>query len=276
MKKFYYELSFKTDKPYEDLFLDFIFDLGIEAIEEKDGFIFIRSDEDLENLSWALELFHKKLSKLKNTTISFEKTLQKKENKDWIEEYKKNIKAISIDKVYIHTTWQNPRENFINIKIDPALAFGSGHHESTYSCIKLLQKFAKENTKALDLGCGSGILAMVLARLGLEVDLCDTDELAVQSALANAQLNGIKFHRLWRGSINKADSCYDLLVANLVADIILLLDKNIKEHLKENAILILAGILDKYELRVKEKFQDLKLVDRIQMNEWVSLVYKKG
>ncbi len=269
MGKFYYELFFKVEEQYKSLFFDFVFDLGVEAIEEKDGGAYIRSSKNLKDISWALELLAQKLG------IILEKTLTKKENEDWIENYKKSIKPISIDKIYIHTTWQKAKKNFLNIKIDPALAFGSGHHESTYSCIKLLQKFAKKDFKALDLGCGSGILAIILAKLVCKVEACDTDELAIQSTLNNAKLNKISLKKIWQGSLEKSKSKYDLIVANLIADIILILEKEIKNHLKQNAILILAGILDKYEARIKEKFQNLELIDSLKCGEWISLVYQK-
>ena len=272
MEKFYYELFFEVEKQYKDLFFDFVFDLGVEAIEEKDGGAYIRSSENLEEISWALELLAQKLS---NSKIILKKTLAKKENQDWVENYKKSIQPILIDGIYIHTTWQEPQQNHLNIQIDPALAFGSGHHESTYSCIKLLQKFASKGTKVLDLGCGSGILAIILAKMGCKVDACDTDELAVNSTLANAQLNQVKLQNIWQGSLEKTQSKYELIVANIIADVILILEKEIKKHLKENAILILAGILDKYEARIKNKFQNLELIDDFKFNEWISLVYQK-
>lgn len=276
MEKFYYELFFKVKEEYKQLFLDFIFDLGIEAVEERDGGLYIRSSENLDDLVWALELFSKKLSQREKQNFDLNIILERKENKDWIEEYKKSIQPIMIDKVYIHTAWHKKKEDCINIQIDPALAFGSGHHETTYSCIKLLQKFAKKDDVALDLGCGSGILAIILAKLGSRVDVCDTDELAIKSAESNAKINGVSLENSYLGSLTKTTKKYDFLVANIIADVILILEKDIKNHLNENAILILSGILDKYETRVKDKFKDMKLVDEIKMNEWYSLVYKKG
>lgn len=280
MQKFYYELFFEVNKPYKALFVDFIFDLGVEAIEEKNNGVYIRSNNDLNTLSWALEFFNEKLLKRKKNLgdekhILLKKTLEKKENKDWIEEYKKGIQPILIDKIYIHSTWQEGKKNCLNITIDPALAFGSGHHESTYCCIKLLQQFAMKGFKALDLGCGSGILGIVLAKLGCKVELCDTDELAIASSLENARLNKVKFAKIWQGSIDKAQGKYDIIVANITADILLFLEQDIKKRLNENAILILSGILDKYEQRIKEKFHTLKLIESIQANEWLSLVYMK-
>ncbi|EAI1055497.1 50S ribosomal protein L11 methyltransferase [Campylobacter coli] len=276
MQKFYYELFLEIQEQYKNLLLDFVFDLGVEAIEEKGNGIYIRSNENLEDLAWAIEIFAQKLSQkldLKED-ILLHKTIEKKENKDWVEEYKKGIKPIIIDNIYIHTTWQEEKENYLNIKINPALAFGSGHHESTYCCVKFLQKFAKNNLRALDIGCGSGILAIAMAKLGSKVEICDTDDLAIKSALENAELNSVNFTKAWHGSVDKAEGLYDLVVANIIADVILILEKDIKKHLEDNAILILSGILDKYKTRIKEKFQDLELIDEMQINEWCSLVYK--
>ncbi len=276
MQKFYYELFLEIQEQYKNLLLDFVFDLGVEAIEEKGNGIYIRSNENLEDLAWAIEIFAQKLSQKLNLKedILLHKTIEKKENKDWVEEYKKGIKPIIIDNIYIHTTWQEEKENYLNIKINPALAFGSGHHESTYCCVKFLQKFAKNNLRALDIGCGSGILAIAMAKLGSKVEICDTDDLAIKSALENAELNSVNFAKAWHGSVDKAEGLYDLVVANIIADVILILEKDIKKHLEDNAILILSGILDKYKTRIKEKFQDLELIDEMQINEWCSLVYK--
>ncbi|EAI3387915.1 TPA: 50S ribosomal protein L11 methyltransferase [Campylobacter coli] len=276
MQKFYYELFLEIQEQYKNLFLDFVFDLGVDAIEEKGNGIYIRSEENLEELAWAIEIFAQKLSQKFNLkeNILLRKSIEKKENKDWVEEYKKGIKPILIDNIYIHTTWQEEKENYLNIKINPALAFGSGHHESTYGCVKFLQKFAKNNLRSLDIGCGSGILAIVMAKLGCEVEICDTDDLAIKSALENAKLNNVNFAQAWHGSVDKAEGLYDLVVANIIADVILILEKDIKKHLEDNAILILSGILDKYKTRIKEKFQDLELIDEMQINEWCSLVYK--
>lgn len=278
MQKKYYELFFIVEERYKNLFLDFAFDLGIEAIEEKDNGVYIRSHESLEELSWALEIFAQKLTTTFNLNhkIISNLSLVEKENKDWIQEYKKGIKPILVDNVYIHTTWQEEKKNFINIKINPALAFGSGHHESTYSCVKFLQKFSKSKLRALDLGCGSGILGIIMAKFGCNVEICDTDELAIDSSLENARLNGVDFHKDWCGSIDKANGLYNLIVANIIADVILILEKDIKNHLEDNAILILSGILDKYSTRIKEKFQDLELIDEMQINEWCSFVYKNN
>lgn len=271
----YNEFFFQVDKRYNPLFIDLIFELGIEAVEEKDDGVYVRSSESLEELAWAVEIFKDKLNEKENTQIALHSVLQKKPNKDWINEYKKSIQPLKIGKFYIHSSWHKPDASAINIQIDPALAFGSGHHESTNSCIKLLQRYAIKKGKVLDVGCGSGILSIILAKLGCEVDACDSDDIAIQSTLNNAKLNQITLNQLWQGSIDKAKGAYDIIVANLTADIILMLEKNLKSHLAKGGFLILAGILDKYQERIQGAFKDLALKEQIQTNEWLSFVYKK-
>lgn len=202
---FYNEFFFQTKPRYNALFIDLIFALGIEAVEEKDDGFYVRSNESLQNLAFALEIFRQNLSKKLNTQIPLKTSLTKKPNKDWINEYKKAIKPLQIGDFYIHSSWQKARENLTNIQIDPALAFGSGHHESTHSCILLLQKYAKKGFRALDVGCGSGILSIILAKMGCEIYACDVDEMAIKSAKSNAKLNGVKFKEIWLGSVNSRD-----------------------------------------------------------------------
>ncbi len=275
MQTSYNEFFFQVDKAYNDLFIDFIFELGVEAVEEKDGGVYVRSNDKLDDLAWAVNLFKDSLNEKKNTKISFNSSLQQKANKDWIEEYKKSIKPLQIGNFYIHSSWQEPNLNAINIQIDPALAFGSGHHESTNSCIKLLQKYAQKNSKALDVGCGSGILSIILAKLGCQTDACDRDEVAIQSTLNNAALNKIELKNLWQGSVNQTKETYDLVVANLISDIILILEKDLKKSVKKGGFLILSGILDKDNDKIKNSFKDFKEIEKIKANEWLSFVYQK-
>ena len=316
MQTSYNEFFFQVDKGYNPLFIDLVLSLGVEAVEERDGGVYVRSNEDLSNVALAVDEFSEKLSQIKNVRLNLRKEFSTKPNKDWILEYKNGVQPLQIGDFYIHSSWQEPKLGAINVQIDPALAFGSGHHESTHSCIELLAKFASKDDEALDVGCGSGILSIVLARLGCVVSACDTDEVAVLSALNNAKLNKIAFKELWQGSINhkikdllnlkakngensadflnlndknsknsanskdssKQDTKnprYDLIVANLVGDIILTLAKDLKQSVKNEGLLILSGIVEKYEKRIEGAFRDFTQVDKIKANEWLSFVYKK-
>ncbi|WP_169777628.1 50S ribosomal protein L11 methyltransferase [Campylobacter mucosalis] len=274
MKEKFYELSIKSSNFYKEL-SEFVFSLGITCIEERQNEILIRDEDDLSTLEWGVNEYSKRLSDalgIKNDTST---NLIQKDNKDWIDEYKKSIKPVDLGEFYIRPSWEAPKDNAKNIIIDPALAFGSGHHESTSSCVMFLQKYARSGMSAIDVGCGSGILSIALAKLGCTVDACDTDELAVQSATQNAKLNGVNFKNIWVGSVTNLDERYDIVVANIIADVIFMLKKDLKNILKNSAYLILSGILQKYEARIIEEFSDLKLVERKQLNDWVSFVFQR-
>ena len=139
-----------------------------------------------------------------------------------------------------------------------------------------MQKYATIGKSALDVGCGSGILSIALAKLGCVVDACDTDEQAVQSSQKNAELNGVKFNQIWTGSVANLDKKYDIVVANIIADVILMLKNDLINLLKESSCLVLAGVLDKYETRILEAFSSLKLVESQTKNEWKSFVFQKA
>ena len=127
MQVSYNEFFFKVDAPYTAAFIDFVFALGVEAVEEKNGGVFVRSDEDLSAVAWAVDKFSASLEQCKNIKINLRTKISKKANKDWILEYKKGVQPLQIGDFYIHSSWQAPNLRAINVQIDPALAFGSGH-----------------------------------------------------------------------------------------------------------------------------------------------------
>jgi ribosomal protein L11 methyltransferase len=139
----------------------------------------------------------------------------------------------------------------------------------------MLLKYVDNKSTVLDVGCGSGILSIASAKLGAVVDGCDTDLVSVENAEKNALLNGVSYRHLWKGSVNTAICCYDVVIANIVADVLVVLSKDLKAVLKQEGVLILSGILDKYEKKVLAHYADCSLVERISDGEWVSLVLQK-
>ena len=176
-------------------------------------------------------------------------------------------------KFYIHPTWSEPSSTLENIKIDPALAFGTGHHPTTASCLKAVSTHVKEGMEVVDVGCGSGILALAASKLGAVVDLCDTDIISVDNSKENFALNEASYRDIWEGSITSTDKTYDIVIANIVADVLIFIAKDLKKATRSK--LILSGILDKYEEKVQKKFSDMKCVERICDGEWISLVMEK-
>ncbi len=234
----------------------------------------MRSEDDLETIIWGLEQFAEALQKALGTTIEIECKQTKLQNSDWVKSYQDSIQPLAIDKFYIHPTWDTPDPELINIVIDPALAFGTGHHPTTASALRAISKYVKKGDTILDVGCGSGILAMAAMKLGAIVDACDTDPISVENSIVNAELNGLSYAKIWEGSSSLVDKEYDFVVANIVADVLIFIAHDLKKALKPNAVLVLSGILDKYEEKVLNFYKDCELIEKITQDEWITLIVK--
>ena len=273
MQKHYYELVVKVSS-HHDLFTDFLADtLPIGFEETDDGFI-IRSEEELDTIVWGLEQFAEALQKALGVPVEAECTQKKLQNSDWVESYKNSIEPLIIDNFYIHPTWNENHPKLINIIIDPALAFGTGHHPTTASSLRAISKYVKKGDRLLDVGCGSGILSIGAMKQGAVVDACDTDPVSVENSIKNAKLNGLEFHSIWEGSASNLDEEYNIVVANIVADVLTFIANDLKKVLAEDGILILSGILDKYEEKVLNFYKECIIIERIAQDEWVTLVLK--
>ncbi|WP_298043306.1 50S ribosomal protein L11 methyltransferase [uncultured Campylobacter sp.] len=285
MKDFFYEMIVKSANASE-LFKSFAFELGVTCVEEDGDRFIIRDEEDLQNLKFAFEEFKKGLARSTNLDADLQIEISKKQNKDWLDEYKKGVAPVAVGKFYVRPSWCERSQDraLIDLLIDPALAFGSGHHESTNMCLALLSELARAGMSALDVGCGSGILSIAMKKLGAKVSACDTDEQAVVATRQNAEKNGVRIDKIWLGSVSSlneqsssksAQPQFDLVVANIIADVILILSADLKRALKPGGKLVLSGILEKYKDRIEQAFLDLNFVQMKKQNEWLSFVYER-
>ena len=285
MKDFFYEMIVKSANASE-LFKNFAFELGVTCVEERGERFIIRDEEDLQNLKFAFEEFKKGLARSLNLDADLQIEISKKQNKDWLDEYKKGVAPVAVGKFYVRSSWCERSQDraLIDLLIDPALAFGSGHHESTNMCLALLSELTRNGMSALDVGCGSGILSIAMKKLGAKVSACDTDEQAVAATQQNAEKNGVQIDQIWLGSVSSlseqgssaaAQPQFDLIVANIIADVILILSADLKKALKPGGKLVLSGILEKYKDRIEQAFSDLSFVCMKQENEWLSFVYER-
>ena len=268
MTEYYYELIIKPEDQYE-IFIDLVSTLTNNAIEEIDDTIIARSEDDLSNIEFGIKEFAKALD------IECETTLSKKENIDWIKQYQESVKSVEVSKFYVRPSWDKPKEDKINIIIDPALSFGSGHHETTSSCLEAISKYVKKDNTVLDVGTGSGILAIASSKLGAKVDICDTDDVCIKDTISNYELNDQSFHESWVGSANTTRKKFDVVIANIVADVLVFISKDLKKCLNNDGILVISGILDKHIDKVLRKFKDLEQLELIHKNEWITIVFKK-
>ena len=275
MEKYYYELIIKPNLYYE-LFLDLASSLTDDAIEELNETIIIRGEYELDHIKSGIEEFAKELSLAFDTEIRCETSISKKENKDWIKLYQQSVQPIEVGGFYIHPSWNEPKDGKINIVIDPTLAFGSGHHETTNTCLQAVEKYVSKDLEVCDVGTGSGILGIAAAKLEAVVDICDTDIVAVNDAIKNFETNGVTVCSSWEGSANSTTKTYDVVIANIVADVLAMISRDIKKIAKEDAIIILSGIMEQHKGKVLKKFSDCEVVEEIQENEWVTLIVKKG
>lgn len=271
MQDYYYMLVVKPSSHHE-LFSDFLVDAIPVGFEETDDGFIIRSEEDLETIGWGIEQFSEALQRALGEVVDVELTLTKEKNDDWIAQYQQAITPIEIGPFYIHPTWEEPKAGLLNIAIDPALAFGTGHHPTTASCLRAIASYVHEGEEVMDVGCGSGILALAAMKKGAIVDACDTDPISVENSRTNAEQNSLAYRRLWEGPIQETEEKYDVIVANIVADVLVFIASDLKKRLKEGGVLILSGIMDKYEEKVLRAYRTFELTERIVENEWVSLV----
>ncbi len=271
MDKTYHELTITLNDDFVEFIADFVANISGEGLEIGEGHIIVRSESDLTYVKDALVSLAGTLS----GSIDMEYTLEEKENVDWIQSYQDSVQPIEAGKFYIFPSWYEGKEGFINIKIDPALAFGSGHHATTFSCLNAISEYVKPEDSVIDVGCGSGILGLACKKLGAKVALCDTDPVSVESCKENFVLNEEHYDKLWEGSIDKAEDSYDIVIANIIADVLRFIAKDLKSACKKDGLLILSGILDKKETLVQESFKDLTLEKRIEKDEWITLIYKR-
>lgn len=218
-------------------------------------------------------------------------TISETEDKDWMNNWKQFFKPFTVDDILIKPTWEEIPEGMegkLLVEIDPGTAFGTGSHETTQLCIRQLQKYLKKGDKLLDVGTGSGILAITACKLGAGCAFgTDLDEFAVEAAIENVEVNHISKDtiKIITGDIigskavqDEAGYDYDIAVANILAPVIIALQGEIAKHLKPGAIFITSGIINTKEEEVKQAFEanpDFDIVEITHQNDWVSITVRR-
>lgn len=213
------------------------------------------------------------------------------EHKDWINNWKQYFKQFYVDDILIIPSWEEvkpeDRDKMI-IHIDPGTAFGTGMHETTQLCIRQLKKYVTKDTELLDVGTGSGILSIIALKLGARHAVgTDLDPCAVPAVEENKEVNGIPveaFDMMIGNIIDDKEvqdkvgyEKYDIVTANILADVLVPLTPVIVHQMKPGAVYITSGILDVKEEVVKEAVvaAGLEVVEVTHQGEWVSVTARK-
>ena len=219
-------------------------------------------------------------------------TSSETEDIDWMNNWKEFFHSFTIDDILIKPTWEEldqADQDKILIEIDPGISFGTGKHETTQLCIHQLRKYMKAGDEVLDVGCGSGILSIIGLKLGAHHAMAtDIDPNAIRATDENFAINGVagqaevqqvnildqdEAYRFYEKNNGKR---YDVVVANILADVIIPLSGIVTPLLKEDGIFITSGIINTMEEAVKEAMlaNNFEILEINHMKDWVSITAK--
>lgn len=300
----WYEISIKTTEEAEDAISNILYELGANGVVIEDNEIVTRPnlwdyiDENqftkkdyakvcayFPESSNILELTHTIEERLKEIAKYIDIgegkiTVSEVDEKDWAEEWKKYYKPVEIGNIAIVPSWQDYKAegNKTIVRLDPGMAFGTGTHESTALCLEAIQEYVKPGMDVLDVGTGSGILAIAAKKfLAKRVLAVDIDEVAVKVAEENARLNGVEIEIKKNDLVEGIEEKFDVVIANIVADIIKKLSKDINRVLKEDGIFISSGIIEDRLEDVLKNFEknSFEILEVRKMGTWCLVVSKK-
>ena len=279
-----------TQSDKEQMFVDIL-----PEIEADDGVAYIsfylEEDEDKEEV---LANVKKELEEMRAYTNVGACTIEESqtEDVDWVNNWKQYFHQFYVDDVLIIPSWEEVKpedEDKMIIHIDPGTAFGTGMHETTQLCIRQIRKYVTPDTTILDVGCGSGILGMLALKFGAKYSVgTDLDPCAIDATYENMEVNGITKdqYEVMIGNIIDDKEVqdkvgyekYDIVLANILADVLVPLTPVILHQLKTGGIYITSGIIDAKEETVVEAVKEagLEVLEVTYQGEWVSVTARKN
>ena len=279
-----------TEKETKGMFIDILPELPPDEGVAKVSF-YLDDDDQVEEM---LHRVNEGLDELAAYTDLGQRMIEasETEDKDWINNWKQYFHQFYIDDILVIPSWENIKPEDTDkmvLHIDPGTAFGTGMHETTQLCIRQLRKFITPETELLDVGTGSGILAILSLMFGAKHAVgTDLDICAVEAVAQNCEVNGIdpaQFDMMIGNIITDKEvqdkvgyECYDIVVANILADVLVPLTPVIVHQLKKGGIYITSGIIDDKEQTVVEavKAAGLEVLEVTYQGEWVSVTARKN
>lgn len=278
-----------TQKEKEQMFVDILPETALD-----DGVAYLSFYlEESEDKETVLEKIRKELDEMRQFMDLGSCTIEESqtEDVDWVNNWKQYFHQFYVDDILIIPSWEDVKpedEGKMIIHIDPGTAFGTGMHETTQLCIRQIKKYVTDTTRILDVGCGSGILGMLALKFGAAYSVgTDLDPCAIDATHENMKENGVSKDRyeVMIGNIiddKEIQDCvgyekYDIVAANILADVLVALTPVIVNQLKPGGIYITSGIIDDKEEVVKQAVSDagLELLDVTYQGEWVCVTARK-
>lgn len=279
-----------TEQDKEQMFVDILPD-----IPDDDGTAYLTFylDEE-EDVAPVLMNVRKELEDMRAFLDVGECTIEESETEDvdWVNNWKQYFHQFYIDDILVIPSWEKVKpedSDKMVIHIDPGTAFGTGMHETTQLCIQALKKYVTSETEILDVGCGSGILGMLALKFGAKHSLgTDLDPCAIDATHENMEVNGIRKdqYEVMIGNIIDDTAVqdavgyekYDIVAANILADVLVPLTPVIIHQMKPGAVYITSGIIEDKENVVVEavKAAGLEVLEVNHQGEWVSVVARKN
>ncbi len=277
----YYELTIQSREYVRDRLIQKLMAAGsLGVIEQNNGITaYFAEAADMKKITEDLAILDMLLEKSGSGTLTFNNVLIP--DQDWNESWKKGFQPLRIgERFTVLPPWEKEHEGRINLVIDPGMAFGTGHHATTRSCLVLMEKYCALSAKErfLDLGTGTGLLAIAAAKLGYKhVTALDTDPVAITAARMNAGLNNVPRIEIREGSIASISGVFDAIAANIISGVLLLLASQFAARLNTAGIVLLSGMLQGQEGEViaEMKKNGLRMVERLVDDKWVSVVVRK-
>lgn len=275
----------------EKMYIDYLADLP-----EDDGVAYVNFyTEENDDAQELLDKLREKLKEANSFVDVGEGSIEKSmtEDLDWVNNWKKYFKSFTVGDFFIKPTWEeadDAHKDMQMIEIDPGTAFGTGKHDTTQLCINQLIKYVKPNDKVLDLGCGSGILSIVAKKLGAgQVDMTDIDEAAMIASKENFEVNNISTDdvEMICGNVLEDEAMqlkfeneqYDIVVANILADVIIPIAGIVDRFLKLGGTFISSGIIYMKEEAVKAAINNnanLELTHIEKQGDWRAVMAVKS
>ncbi len=276
---------FITDEEKAAMFVD---DMAIDNIENSEVTVrfYLSYEDDIETIFGEIMLMLKNLSQ-SMTLGSLEVTTDESKDEDWAHNWKKFYEPFMIGhRILVRPVWEETTSigdiiPEIIIDIDPGMAFGSGTHETTFMCVSALDKYLTGGEVLVDVGCGSGILGIAGAKLGIDKGiLIDLDQSACAIARENVATNQVsdKLEVVHGNLVDYIEEKVDVVVANIFAEVIVGVTPDVSEIVKKDGLFITSGIIVEKEDMVKEALSanGFQVLEVLKKGGWVAIVSRKS